>query len=396
MRHPARSTTVILGMALVASACETVDGIGGFTDAIEVGVPVEEVLHEELSSEYQDLRVVRLAGGLDQPWAVAFLPDGRLLVTERAGRMQILSEEGRAEVAGLPEIHAQRQGGLLDVVLHPEYDENGWIYFTYSKGDEEGTATTLTRARLDGTELTDVEELFASNERVPPGGHYGSRILFLDDGTLLMSIGDRGSEPARAQDTRDHSGSILRLNDDGTVPNDNPFVDEEDFAPEIFTFGHRNPQGLALHPETGEIWSTEHGPRGGDELNLIRAGENYGWPVVSLGRNYGTQEPWGEARQMPGLTDPVWEFLPTLAPSGLAVIDGPDFADAWQGNLLAGGLGSQRILRLVTENGELVHLEELLRGELGRIRDVRQGPDGHIYLLTGESDGSLVRLEPVS
>lgn len=354
----------------------------------------EQVLNESIGQQYQNLRLVQVADGLEQPWAVAFLPDGRILVTERPGRMQLIEDGVMTEISGVPEVRAQNQGGLLDVVPHPDFSTNGWIYFTYSKEGADGTVPALARARIDGHSLVDLEELFESNEYTSPGRHYGSRILFLDDGSLLMSIGDRGAEPERAQDTRDHSGTLVRLNDDGSVPRDNPFVGHDEYAPEIYSYGHRNIQGIILHPGTGEIWATEHGPRGGDELNLIRPGVNYGWPVVSLGREYGDQTQWGEHRTLPGMEDPVFEFLPTLAPSGLAVIDGGEWHGAWQGNLLAGGLTSQRIIRLVIENQEVVHAEELLAGAIGRIRDVRFGPDRNIWIVTGENDGGLYRLEP--
>jgi aldose sugar dehydrogenase len=355
---------------------------------------VDRVVDEEIGSQYQALRLVQVVEGLEQPWALAFLPDGGMLVTERPGRMQLVRDGRVTEVSGVPEVHAQNQGGLMDVVLHPGYQENGWIYFTYSRAGSDGTVPALVRARLDGDRLTDLEEVFESNEHTSPGRHYGSRILFPGDGTLFMSIGDRGAEPERAQDTRDHSGSLVRLNDDGSVPDDNPFVGNQAYAPEIFSYGHRNIQGIVRHPDTGEIWATEHGPRGGDELNLIEAGENYGWPVVSRGRDYRTQEQWGEGRRRGPMTDPVFEFLPTLAPSGLAVVDGGGFHSTWQGNLLAGGLASERIIRLVIENREVVHAEELLLEKIGRIRDVRRGPDGAIYIATGERDGGIFRLEP--
>jgi aldose sugar dehydrogenase len=353
-----------------------------------------EVVEEQLSTEYQTLRLTRVAAPLREPWAVTFLPDGRMLVTERRGRL-LLVENGRTtEVGGVPPVHAQNQGGLLDVVLHPDHAQNGWIYLTYSKGDASGTVPALARARLDGTSLVAVEDIFEANTRTQPGRHYGSRILFLPDGTLLMTIGDRGAQPDRAQDTRDHSGTIVRLNADGSVPSDNPFVGDPAYAPEIYTYGHRNIQGIIRHPVTGDVWATEHGPRGSDELNLIVAGRNYGWPVVSLGRDYRTQQPWSEARRMPGMERPVFEFLPTLAPSGLAVVQGGGFDETWQGNLLAGGLRAERILRLVIEEREVVHAEELLLGMIGRIRDVRRAPDGAIYVLTDEEDGGLYRIEP--
>jgi aldose sugar dehydrogenase len=355
-----------------------------------------QVMEERMSTEYQPLRLVRVAGGLEHPWAVAFLPDSRLLVTERAGRLLLIGPDGaRVEVEGVPPVHAQNQGGLLDVVPHPEYEENGWLYITYSKGDEDATVPALIRARLDGNRLVSVEELFESNTPTGPGRHYGSRVLFLPDGTLLMTIGDRGATPNRAQDTADHSGSVVRLNADGSVPSDNPFVGQAGYAPEIYAYGIRNIQGIARHADTGDIWAADHGPRGSDELNLIAAGRNYGWPTASFGRDYRTQEPFGRRYPLPGVTAPVFEFLPTLAPSGLAVVHGGGYHQTWQGNVLVGGLRAQRVLRLVIEDRQVVHAEELLLHTVGRIRDVRMGPDGFIYVVTDEEDGGVYRLEPV-
>jgi aldose sugar dehydrogenase len=355
----------------------------------------QEVVRAEISSEYQPFRLVRVADGLRNPWAVGFLSDGRMLVTERPGALRLVHEAGTSNVTGLPDdLHVQNQGGLLDVVAHPDHASNGWIYFTYSRGDANGTTTALFRARLEGERLVEHEHLFEANRRSAPGRHYGSRILFLGDGTLLMTIGDRGAEP-RAQDPLDHAGSIVRLNENGTPARDNPFATDAAYAPEIYSYGHRNVQGIVRHPVTGEIWVTEHGPRGSDELNLIVPGRNYGWPTVSLGRDYRTQEQWGEGRRDPRFTRPVFEFLPTLAPSGLAVVQGGGWHSTWQGNLLAGGLRAQRILRLVVENQEVVHAEELLLHQVGRIRDVRQGPDGHIYVLTDQEEAGLYRMEPL-
>jgi aldose sugar dehydrogenase len=356
----------------------------------------QQVVEPEISTEYQKLRLVRVADGLRHPWAVAFLPGGRMLVSERPGRL-LLVDDGRAtEVAGLPPVHAHRQGGLLDVVAHPDFARNGWVYFTYSKGDSAATAPALARGRLEGSRLVEVENLFTANRPSAPGRHYGSRIVFLDYGTLLMSVGDRGVTPARAQDRLDHAGSVLRLTEDGGVPADNPFVGDPAYAPEIYSYGHRNVQGLVRHPATGEIWATDHGPRGSDELQRILPGRNYGWPVVSLGREYPTQAPFGEARRRPEFEAPVFEFLPTLAPSGLAAVQGGGFDETWQGNLLAGGLRAERILRLVVEGGEVVHAEELLLRTVGRIRDVRQGPDGHLYVVTDAAEGGVYRLEAAS
>lgn len=354
-----------------------------------------DVVEEEIETQYERIRVVRVVGGLENPWSVTFLPDGRFLVTERPGRLNIVAEGGATPVSGLPGIHAVRQGGLLDVSLHPDFAENGWVYLTYSKGDADGDATALGRGRLDGTRLVEFEELFVQDRASAPGIHYGSRIAWLPDGTLLMSIGDRGMEPPRAQDPLDHAGKVLRLDADGNAPADNPFAGRDDVHPEVYTLGHRNIQGLVVAPDSGDVWAVEHGPRGGDELNRIRAGNNYGWPLISKARDYRTQAQYGEARSREGFVDPVYEFLPTHAPSGLALVTRDRFP-RWRGDLLVGGLRSERIRRVVLEDGEVVHEEELLLGIVGRIRDVREGPDGYIYVLSDESDGGLYRLEPAS
>jgi len=360
-------------------------------------VQAEEVIESSMGTEYEQIKLVKVADGFSHPWAVGFLPDGRKLVTERPGSIYLIDGGDKTELEGGPDVYASNQGGMLDIVVHPNYEDNGWIYMTYSKGDSEATVPALGRARLDDDRLVDFEELFESNTYTSPGRHYGSRILFLDDGTLMMTIGDRGAEPPRAQDTLDHSGSVVRLNDDGSVPDDNPFLGNEDYAPEIYSYGHRNIQGIIQDPETGKVWATEHGPRGGDELNLVEAGQNYGWPTATLGRDYRTEEefPDAETRHKDGMVDPVFEFLPTLAPSGLAIIHGDTFED-WEGNLLAGGLRAERILRLVLEDATVIHAEELLLKKIGRIRDVRQAPNGHVYILNDRSDAALYRIEPAS
>jgi len=344
------------------------------------------------NTQYEPIRVVRVAGGLEHPWGVAFLPDGAYLVTERPGRLKLIRDGKATDVSGLPALHATRQGGLLDVSLHPDFASNGLVYLTYSKGDSAGTTTAMGRGRLEGTRLVNFEELFVQDRRSEPGRHYGSRLAWLSDGTLLLSIGDRGANPPRAQDLRDHAGKLLRLNADGSVPADNPFVGRNDVHPEVFSFGHRNIQGLVVAPGTDEIWSTEHGERGGDELNLVQAGKNYGWPVVTKARQYRTEAKYGEARSREGYVDPVYEFLPTLAPSGLALVTHDRFPN-WRGNLLAGGLGAERIRRVVLEDGVVVHEEELLLKLVGRIRDVREAPDGHIYVLSDAAEGALYRIE---
>ncbi|QOC21116.1 PQQ-dependent sugar dehydrogenase [Wenzhouxiangella sp. AB-CW3] len=353
---------------------------------------------ESISTEYQGFELTTVAEGLEHPWSIAFLPDGDMLVTERPGRLNRIDADGNTTVIeGTPEVVARGQGGLLEVVLHPAFEDNGTIYLTYSKGgDGEDTATALARGRLDGDRLHDVEDIFVQNRYSQPGRHYGSRLAWLSDGTLLMSIGDRGAEPPRAQDPLDHAGTLLRLNDDGSIPADNPFVDDDDVASEIYSMGHRNIQGLVVDPESGIIWATEHGPRGGDELNRIEPGLNYGWPVQSRGLDYRTGEQFGDSvRDHPDMVNPVVDWTPSLAASGLALLVDDHFA-AWQGNLLAGGLRSEHIRRVELRDGEVVHEEELLRGHVGRIRDVRVGPDGNIYVATDSSDGAIYRMSPES
>ncbi len=381
----------LTSLAFLLAGCEPLSEVE--TEAV-TDSPVTET--RELESQYHNLRLRTVVEGLEYPWAIAFLPDGRLLVSERPGRLNIIDDGEVIKVGGIPEdLHATNQGGLLDIALHPGYDDNGWIYLTYSQGDAEATRTTLIRGRLDGETLADVEKVFTEGRASGPGRHYGSRLAWLPDGTLLMSVGDRGAEPPRAQDTADHAGTLLRLNDDGSVPGDNPFVDDEDYLPEIYSYGHRNIQGLIVHPESGEIWASEHGPRGGDELNRVQAGNNYGWPQVTLGRDYRTEATFnGAVRSKEGKTDPVIDWTPEIAPSGLTYVPGKAFEN-WEGNLLAGGLRSRQIRRVVFEDGIVVHEEELIREEIGRIRDVRKGPNGGIYITTDESDGGVYKLTPV-
>ncbi|MFY0992578.1 PQQ-dependent sugar dehydrogenase [Halomonas sp. C05BenzN] len=353
-----------------------------------------EITVERIATEHHDLRLERIASGLEHPWAVAQLPDGRHLVSERPGRMALIDEDGGiVHLDGVPEVSANGQGGLLDVVLHPRYGDgdHDWIYFTWSQAGSGGTATTLSRARLDGESLVDVEELFVQDRYSDPGRHYGSRLAWLPDGTLLMSIGDRGRQPPRAQDRGDHAGSVLRLTETGGVPEDNPFVDDDGALGELYSSGNRNIQGMTVAAD-GRIWATEHGPLGGDELNLIEAGENYGWPEVSLGRDYSTRDPIG-ADSLPGMRDAVHVFDGRFAPSGLAEVTS-DAYPAWQGDLLAGGLRSELLRRLTLDGDRVAGNEVILDGQIGRIRDVRQGRDGALYLLDDDPRGSLYRLVP--
>lgn len=361
--------------------------------------PIEEQNHEfdvilnNVSSEEHDFRVVRILDDLNYPWAVAWLPDGRVLITERPGQLILFDGTQSHTLQGLPEIQSQGQGGLLDVVVHPDYGTNGWIYFTYSSPDGNNTSTTLARAQLDNLQLTNLEILYTQNPSQNPGRHYGSRIAFPGDGTVLFTIGERGLRQP-SQDLMDPAGSTIRLNEDGSIPSDNPFVGRDDALSEIYSYGHRNAQGMAIHPESGSIWQHEHGPRGGDALNIIRPGANYGWPDATYGRNYGTTTRIGiEPHEDPNITNPITYWVPTsIAPSGMTFYSGDLFPN-WKGNLFIGALGQQHLRRLVLNGDEVVHQEVLLDRDIGRIRDVRTGPDGFIYVLTDHSNGALYRVE---
>jgi len=359
-------------------------------------VSAADMVEERIESDQLAFSIEKVAEDLEHPWAVAFLPDGRYLVSERPGRLNLIDDEGgeRRTLEGLPDVSQRGQGGLLDIALHPQFGDgdHDWIYFTWSKPDGSNSRAALSRVEWQGDGLGDVEHLFEQDRASSPGRHYGSRIAWLPDDTLLMSIGDRGSEPPRAQADDDHAGSTLRLTATGGVPDDNPFVDDTATLDQIYTQGNRNIQGMVVRQD-GEPWATEHGPRTGDELNRLTAGDNYGWPEVSRGNDYATNEPIGETSK-PGMVDPVHVFEGRFAPSGLAEVTSDAFGE-WQGQLLAGGLGSQQLIRLQLEDNEVTQREVVLDGELGRIRDVRQGPNDAIYVLTDAADGALYRLRPV-
>ena len=349
---------------------------------------------------------------LRNPWSMAFLPNGDMLVTERGGQLRIV-RDGQLlpdPVPGVPEVRAQGQGGLQDVVLHPDFESNRVIYLSYSKPDADGTlgTTGLTRARFENDSLTDVEEIFEAEAWADTPGHFGARIAFDSEGYLFMSVGDRmaglsmeGMDPDLeghpSQNTANHQGTIVRLNDDGSVPDDNPFVGQEDVRPEIYSYGHRNQQGLAFHPETGDLWSNEHGPQGGDEFNLIRPGANYGWPVIGYGANYVTGTEIHASRNREGMEQPAAFWVPSIGISGLAFYEGDAFPN-WRGDAFVGGLSGnyQRLVRLSVNGQTVVNREPLLLGDY-RIRDVRVGPDGLLYIATDNIFGqpsAIVRLEP--
>ncbi|MCA0893371.1 PQQ-dependent sugar dehydrogenase [Microbulbifer agarilyticus] len=356
----------------------------------------EKVIEKNIASEQQAFRIVQLAENLHHPWAVAQLPDGRFLVTERRGRLALIDNGKTTYLEGVPEVSAKGQGGLLDVVLHPKFGDgtNDWIYLTYSKPSADGaeSASAVVRAKLTEQGLVDVQPVFEQDRYSAPGRHYGSRLAWLPDGTLLMSIGDRGVVRERAQDLTDHAGSVLRMSDTGAPVAGNPFAGDKRGHDEIYSYGNRNIQGMTVTAD-GRIWASEHGARTGDELNLIEPGVNYGWPTVSKSFEYSGKAAIG-VPSAPGVRDAVFIFDGRFAPSGLALVDSERFP-AWQGNLLAGGLGSEKLVRVVLDGDKVTGTETLLEGQVGRIRDVRQGKDGYLYLLNDSNDGGLYRLEPV-
>ena len=347
-------------------------------------------------TEAGSVKLTEVASGLQNPWSLAFLPDGRMLVTERPGQMRIVGRDGSvsAPIAGVPEVHARGQGGLLDVALSPNFADDKLIVFSYAEPTAGGARTAVARARLDaeGLRLEDVRRIFAQNEDPSGNHHWGSRLVFARDGTLFITLGDRFHSRERAQALDSHLGKVVRIAIDGSVPADNPLIGRSDARPEIWSWGHRNVQGAALHPQTGELWTHEHGPQGGDEINRTRAGLNYGWPEVTYGREYVTGRKIGAGEAREGVEPPVLQFTPSIAPSGMAFYTGDVFPQ-WKGNLFVGALKFQLVARVVLEGDRVVH-EERLFTELGRrIRDVRQGPDGHLWLVD-ETEGRILRLDP--
>jgi len=350
---------------------------------------------KEVQSKGDDFAftVDTLATGLESPWGMEFLPDGRILILEKVGRLRVW-ENGALRnepIPGLPEIWPHGQGGLLDVKMHPDYAQNGWLYFAYSAPGAGGGNTAIGRGKLDGYQLVDFEVIFQGQPYSSGAVHFGSRIVFDDQNYLFTTIGDRGQQN-NAQDLSNHNGKVLRMYDDGRVPADNPFVDNPDAKHHIWSYGHRNIQGMVIHPETGDIWSHEHGPKGGDEINVVLKGENFGWPKASYGINYnGTIIT--EHTSLPGMIDPILQWTPSIAPCGLEIVTGDTYPD-WKGNLMVGALAGQHIHRVVIEGRRVVHREYLLQ-DFARFRAIRQGPDGYLYVLT-ESPGLFFRLIPGS
>jgi aldose sugar dehydrogenase len=395
MRHLRRLSVTALGLALLATAVAVVDGQAPRAS------PPPPALPQTFFTSDLPVRVVPVAQGLSHPWSLAFLPGGDLLVTERDGRLRIVRNGvlDPKPIAGVPAVFTRVLGGLLDVALHPRFAENRLLYLSYSKaGDNNLSSTALARGRFDGTSLTDVKEIFVANTWSKSNTNYGGRIAFDRAGLLYLTVGER-QEQERAQKGTDHGGKVLRLRDDGTVPPDNPFVGRAGYQPEIFSLGHRSPQGLAMHPVTGALWENEHGPLGGDELNVLQAGRNYGWPLVTFGTDYdGTKI--SDASTRADLEAPFVYWVPSIAVSGLAFYTGDRFPQ-WKGNVFVGAMfagrsrGTGHLQRIVINAaGRPINREPILTELRQRIRDVRQGPDGLLYILTDEDAGMVLRLEP--
>jgi glucose/arabinose dehydrogenase len=338
--------------------------------------------------------VTTFARGLVHPWGMAFLPDGRLLVTERPGRLRIIDKTGKlsAPLTGVPRVLAQGQGGLLDVALDPQFAQNRTIYLSYAEPQGDVAGTAVARARLTDTGLQDVRVIYRQQPKVSGSGHFGSRIVFRRDGTMFITQGDRMRYSEQAQDLQSLLGKVVRINRDGTIPKDNPFVGRANARPEIWSYGHRNVQSAVLHPETGQLWTVEHGARGGDELNQPQAGKNYGWPVISYGREY-SGRPIGQGiTSKAGMEQPVYYWDPVIAPSGMVVYTGNAYP-GWKGSIFVGSLQPGALVRLTLTGGRVTREERYL-GDLGeRIRDVEQGPDGLLYLITDDQNGRVLRLE---
>ncbi len=348
---------------------------------------------QTFQSEAYALRVSTVASGLEHPWGMAFLPDGRMLVTERPGRMRLVTPDGAVSkpLNGLPAVFAEGQGGLLDVAVDPQFNANSLIYFSFSEQQNGLASTAVARAELSGSSLKNVQVIFRQNPKVPGRNHWGSRLVFAQDGTLFITLGDRFDYRDQAQNPENHMGKVVRINTDGSPASGSPFVRKAGALPEIWSYGHRNVQGAAIEPSGGKLWTVEHGPRGGDELNLTEAGINYGWPQASYGSHYsGVSIPDEHAER--GFREPVYYWTPSLAPSGLMFYSGSGFP-AWQGNVFMGTLAGKSLVRLVLSGGKVVSEERLLQGLGERLRDVRQGPDGWIYILTDDKNGRILRLE---
>jgi glucose/arabinose dehydrogenase len=371
---------VVLALGIMGAAMHAAQGAESYTSRAGV-----------------QFRLVEVAMGLANPWSLAFLPGGDMLVTERPGQLRLIRSGGRLErqpIAGAPKVVARGQGGLLDIAVHPRFTENKLIYLSYAGEGDGGVGTEVMRAKFNGEKLENPEVVFRVAPKTSGGNHFGSRLLFAPDGNLIITLGDRYSYRDQAQNLSNHLGKIVRIRDDGAIPSDNPFNDQANARPEIFTYGHRNSQGIVLRPGTTEIWAHEHGPRGGDELNLLKPGANYGWPRITYGINYDGSVI-SEKKEAPGMEQPAVFWAPSIAPSGMAFYDGDKFP-AWKGDLFVGALALVHLRRIRLDGRRVAEQEVLLDGLNERIRDVRSGPDGFLYLVTDDpSNGRVLRLEPM-
>ncbi|WP_136467127.1 PQQ-dependent sugar dehydrogenase [Flagellimonas onchidii] len=326
-----------------------------------------------------DFTIEAVVSNLQNPWGMVFLPNGGILITEKAGKLLHFKNGRTTEITSLPDVYVRGQGGLLDIALHPNYEQNGWLYLSYSSNDGGGKGgnTTIMRAKLDNSKLVEKKVLYKAAPNTTKGQHFGSRFVFDNDGYLYFSVGDRGNRDVNPQDVSRDGGKIYRLHDDGQIPEDNPFVSKSGAKAAIYSYGHRNPQGMAVHPETGKLWEHEHGPRGGDEINIVEKGKNYGWPVITYGINYSGTKITDETSR-PGMEQPLYQWTPSIGPCGMTFVSSNNYPK-WKGNLLVGSLAFQYLERLVIENNKVVYREKLLDG-MGRVRNVKQAPDGFIYV----------------
>ncbi len=405
MKRIALILTLVAVCAFSASAQQRGRGRGGGRVAVGIApVPLPDGPIVLDTAEQHKIRVVVVARGLSHPWGMTWLPNGDLLVTERPARLRLVRNGvlDPTPIAGLPPMHVRGLAGLLDVALHPKFAENKLVYFSYVKDGEKGAATAVARGRLDGMKLDDVHDVFVTESWMKGNdlgdGRFGSRLLFLKDGTLLVTVGDRDRADG-GQNPMDDFGKVVRVNDDGSIPKDNPFMGRAGYRPEIYTFGQRNQQGIAFNPVTGDVWASEQGPNGGDEINVIAAGKNYGWPYVSYGRKYaGPNQSDTPAKE--GIEQPIVYWVPSIAVSGLSFYTGDKFP-AWKNNAFVGAMRQGEIDRtghieriVFNDKWEEVRREQMLNELHQRIRDIRQGPDGYLYVLTEEDPGALLRIEP--
>ncbi len=381
-----------IGSARVAALAATLTVLLGAAGCAVAQAPAGPTV---VATERVQVEVAEVARGLEFPWGLAFLPDGRMLVTERAGRLRIVGRDGTlsAPVEGVPAVRTGGQGGLLDVALSPGFAQDRTVFLSYAEPTELGGRTAVVRGVLDGTTLREVRPIFRQSPDASGGNHWGGRLVFGRDGTLFVTLGDRFSLRDKAQDLGTHLGKVVRIRPDGSVPDDNPFAKRAGALPEIWSYGHRNVQGAALHPSTGRLWTHEHGPQGGDELNVTLAGRNYGWPVITHGREYVVGTRIGEGTEKAGVEAPLVQWTPSIAPSGMAFYTGDRFPQ-WKGQLLIGALAFQSLYRIELDGEKVVRQERMLQPLGKRIRDVRVGPDGLVYLLTDSPEGAILRLSP--